>query len=166
MVTCTTPPFRAAVRLNSGVSHHMKLFAHFALTALLSGCATCAGGISAVEQRKPHAGNFCEATLQVSGDFGFESIGHFNHCFYKSRDFGQCQGMSVAPSGAIALWQDSSSGSVLVYRPGWEKPAVVLKSFPAPRSLDSTTWDEAAGSVTVKGWGSPETYKLVIPGGG
>ena len=144
----------------------MKHLAYLAATALLSGCATCAGGASGVEQLKPHAGGFCEATLQVSGDFGFESVGHFNHCFYKSRDFGQCQNMSVAPSGSVALWQDSSTGSVFVYRPGWQKPAVVLKSFPSPRSLESAVWDESAGSVTVKGWAHPETFKLAIPSGG
>ena len=35
MVTCTTPPFRAAVRLNSGVSPQMKLFALLALLIAL-----------------------------------------------------------------------------------------------------------------------------------
>ena len=166
MVTCTTPPFRAAVRLNSGVSHHMKSVVALIAIAMLTGCATCAGGASGLEQRKPHAGVFCEATLQVSGDFGFESVGHFNHCFYKSRDFGQCSSMSVAPSGRIALWQETSTGSVVAFRPGWEKPEVLLKSFPTPRSLDSATWNEPAKTVTIKAWNHPEKHELVIPSGG
>jgi hypothetical protein len=136
------------------------------LAILLSGCATCAGGASGVERRDDHGNGFCEATLAVSGDFGFESVGHFNHCFYKSRDFGGCYGMSVAPSASIALWQESSSGSIVAYRPSWAKPIVLLKSFPAPSSLESTVWDEGSGSVTVKAWQQPERHKLAIPGGG
>ena len=134
--------------------------------ATLTGCATCAGGASGVEQRKPRAGGFCEATLQVSGDFGFESVGHFNHCFYKTRDFGQCSSMSVAPSRTVALWQQTSTGSVVAFRPGWEKPVVLLKSFPTPRSLDSATWNEPAESVTIKAWNHPEEHELAIPRGG
>ena len=153
-------------RLNLGVSHHMKPLATLASVALLSGCVTCAGGAAGVEQRDRYAGGFCEATLQVSGDFGFESVGHFNHCFYKSRDFGQCYGMSVAPSGSIALWQESTSGAIVAFRPGWARPAVLLKGFPTPRALESAVWDEAAGSVTVKAWEHPETHRLAIPGGG
>ena len=148
------------------VSQYMKYFATLALIVLLSGCATCAGGATGVEQRSPHAGGFCEATLQVSGDVGFESIGHFNHCFYKSRDFGQCYGMSVAPSGSIALWQESSTGSIVAYRPSWPNPTVLLKSFPTPRALESAVWDEAAGSVSVKAWEHPETHTLAIPSEG
>jgi hypothetical protein len=144
----------------------MKHLATLASVALLSGCATCAGGAAGVEQRDPYAGGFCEATLQVSGDFGFEGVGHFNHCFYKSKDLGQCQGMSVAPSGSIALWQESATGSIVAYRPGWENPRVLLKGFPTPRALELAVWDEPGGSVAVKAWEHPETYRLAIPGGG
>ena len=42
MVTCTTPPFRAAVRLNSGVSAQMKAFrfVSFIAVALAASCST------------------------------------------------------------------------------------------------------------------------------
>ena len=39
MVTCTTPPFRAAVRLNSGVRARMKYLATLCAVTLLAGCA-------------------------------------------------------------------------------------------------------------------------------
>ena len=143
----------------------MRKLVLVALLALLTGCATCGRGTTGIEQRKPHAGGFCEATIAVEGDFGFEGIGHFNHCFYGNRDFGQCHGMSVAPSGSMALWQESSTGALVIYRPSWAQPSVLLKSFPSPSALESTVWDEDAGSVTVKAWEHPETHRLVIPGG-
>ena len=157
---------RFAARLNSGVSLHMKHLAVLTSVALLSGCATCAGGSSGIEQRNKHAGGFCEATRQVSGDFGFEGIGHFNHCFYRSRDFGQCSSMSVSPSASIALWQDSATGAIVAFRPSWPAPRTLLPKFPVPSSLESTSWDESAGFATVKAWNHPETFQLAIPGGG
>jgi hypothetical protein len=73
--------------------------------------------------------------------------------------------MSVSPSGSIALWQQASTGSVVAFRPGWAKPLTLLQSFPVPSSLESATWDEAAGFVTVKAWSHPQTTRLAIPGG-
>ena len=40
MVTCTTPPFRAAVRLNSGVRAHMRIFLAALTFLCLTACAT------------------------------------------------------------------------------------------------------------------------------
>ena len=144
----------------------MRNLAALSVLALLTGCATCAGGLAGVEQRNPRGRGFCEATLQVSGDFGFESVGHFKHCFYKDRDFGQCESMSVAPSGSVALWQEASTGSVVAFRPGWDKPQVLLKSFPTPRTLQSATWNELAGTVTIKAWNHVEDHELAIPSSG
>ncbi|UHQ18327.1 hypothetical protein LVB87_08815 [Lysobacter sp. KIS68-7] len=143
----------------------MRNPAALSVIALLTGCATCAGGLSGVEERNLRGGGFCDATLQVSGDFGFEGVGHFRHCFYKARDFGQCDGMSVAPSGSIALWQDVSTGSVVAFRPGWHQPQVLL-SFPTPSSLQSANWNEPAGTVTLKAWNHADEHQLAIPGNG
>ena len=132
----------------------------------LAGHAACVVGATGVERSKNHGNGFCEVTLLIKDHSGWESIRHSNHCFYKSQDFGECYGMSVSPSGSMALWQAAPTGSVVIYRPGWRAPIALLKSFPKPSALKSVVWDEPRGSVTVKAWDQPSTYNLAIPSGG
>ena len=77
----------------------------------------------------------------------FESIGYFNHCFYRGRDFGQCDRLSVSPSGRYALWQDSSSGGLRVFSPRWREPQFIFEEFQG-LVLD-VAWDEDASQVHV-----------------
>jgi hypothetical protein len=66
MVTCTTPPFRAAVRLNSGVRPHMRFF--WLLTAILTTCGCGVGSKSTQYEIDGQIGLFCvpnELTIQA-----------------------------------------------------------------------------------------------------
>lgn len=114
--------------ITTPVSRHMGHLLVLIALSFLSSCSTCAGGTRRIEQLDKFAGGFCEVTLAISGDFGFESVGHFNHCFYKSRDFGQCGSMSVAPSDLIGIWQENSR-TVVAFRPTFVEPVVFLLAF-------------------------------------
>ena len=144
----------------------MKLIAILLAPVFLVGCATCRVGSGSIEQCKTQAGGFYEAIHAVEGDFGFEGVGHFNHCHYRKRDFGQCSTMSVSPSGNAAVWQQSSTGSVVYFAKGMAGPVVLLPQFPQPSSLERVVWDEPAGTITVKAWQQSELRTLEIPAGG
>ena len=143
----------------------MNIFASLLLLQFTANPA-CAVGVAGVEQLKNRGHGFCEATLLVKDESGWESIRHLKHCFYKSHDFGECEGLSVSPSGSIALWQAAPTGAIVVYRPSWKAPVVLLKSFPKPSALKSVAWDEPKGFVAFKAWDLPSTYKFAIPSGG
>ena len=70
MVTCTTPPFRAAVRLNSGVSAHMAIRTGIGICLQLLGLS-CLGivlwlvGNAAYEIATIPAGQYKDSSLSL-----------------------------------------------------------------------------------------------------
>jgi hypothetical protein len=75
----------------------------------------------------------------------FESVGHFKHCFFGSADLGQCEGMWVAPSGNLAIWQEAPSEKVLALRTSWKSPSVIIPE--PPGLIESVEWGDPANTV-------------------
>jgi hypothetical protein len=74
---------------------------------------------------------------------GFESLGHFQHCFYNNRDLGQCDRMAPAPSGRFAVYQQANTGLVMIFEVGTGQSKKLTSSFPG--LLGSVKWQEDTG---------------------
>ncbi|WKE67101.1 hypothetical protein PVT67_07660 [Gallaecimonas kandeliae] len=114
------------------------------LTLTLSGCSAGAG--------------FHQYIISKPSASSFESIGHFQHCFYDELDLGQCGFMSVASSGKLALIQDAPTGNLyFVYAESNEK-LWVTDTFIG--LVESALWNENDGIIRVKGNGFEKSFNI------
>jgi hypothetical protein len=97
--------------------------------AALGGCANCTRGVKHVVSSTDKGHGFCSATLMRPSNSDFESIGYFGHCFFRGRDLGSCDALSVSPSGQLAAWQDSSTGRLRAFSPAWSEPRWLTDEF-------------------------------------
>jgi hypothetical protein len=88
---------------------------------------------------------FSVGTYQQSIQGGFESVGYFSHCVFKSQDLGQCESLFPSPSGKFAVYQDATTGFVMFFNASSGKNTQVTSSYQGP--LDSATWQEEKARV-------------------
>ena len=134
MVTCTTPPFRAAVRLNSGVRAHMRIF----LAALTFVCFTaCATGPTSTGPTgcysSTDATRYVRFYLDVlpSGTFTARLANHMS-----------------APQVTIGSW--STEGNKLILKAIERNEA--FKHEPTVLTWRSGAFTLAEGSLAFSGW--------------
>ena len=76
----------------------------------------------------------------------FESIGHFEHCYFEQQDLGPCHKLSPSPSGRFAVFQRAETGLIMFFNARTRKSEVVISKFPG--LLRAVTWSESSRQVT------------------
>ena len=81
--------------------------------SIVAACAQPSGeGIEEIQNR---GHDFWLVTVAQQNLSGFEAIGHFRHCYFASRDFGQCDEIFPSPSGKYAIYQNGPTGLVMLF---------------------------------------------------
>jgi len=127
----------------------MRIIAILLLVLSLTACAISRPpAVKGFEASQPLGHGFWLVTVAESVDGGFESIGHFGYCYYKTLNFGRCDRMSPSPSGKFGSYQRAASGWVMFF----DKQTGQSKHITAtsPGLLGSATWREHSRRVEFK----------------
>jgi len=72
---------------------------------------------------------------------GFEGLGHFRYCYYKSLNLGRCNQLAPSPSGDYAIYQASDTGLVMFFDSRSGESAPITSRFHG--LLGDVSWEEA-----------------------
>jgi len=133
--------------LNSGVRPQMRNLILSIFFLFVTSCASRAPHPSGFESSKSLEHDFWLVTLEQRVSGGFEAIGHFQHCFYRQRDLGQCNTLSPSPSGELAVYQAATSGNLFLFRTKDGAATPLTTEFPG--LMASAEWNEQDSRVTV-----------------
>jgi hypothetical protein len=114
----------------------------FLMVIALAGCSQ-GPAVKGLESSRSLGHGYWLVTVATPVQGGFESVGHFSHCYYKNQDLGQCDRMSPSPSGKFAIYQQANTGLVMIFDAGVGQSKNVTNSFPG--LLGSVNWQEGAG---------------------
>jgi len=104
------------------------------------------GSDNAPKERALKKAGFYSEIISRSSQSSFEGIGHFRHCFLGERDLGQCDSLSVSPSGHWAVWV-GDSGRLQLSSDMWANPSWLTDTFNG--LVSEVRWDEQHRKVVV-----------------
>ena len=125
----------------------MRKLIHSLMLLALSDASIGQPHVQGLETSTDLGHGFWLVTLAQKVTGGFESIGHFRHCYYNERDLGQCNLLSPAPSGDLAVFQESASGNIFLFTTSSGTSTKLTDAFPG--LMQSASWDSKASQVTV-----------------
>jgi hypothetical protein len=83
---------------------------------------------------------------EMPKDF-FESIGHFQYCYFQKTNLGQCGDMSASPSGTYAVYQVAKTGLIMLFDSRTGRSRLLTHRFSG--LLEKVSWSEQTRSVSI-----------------